>query len=300
MDSLISFYKKQFGLQHATFIRIEHNDTMVAIVYKVIVPSSLPLILKISTRPGDYYREVYFLNYLANKLPVPRLLDSSAPSESAYGAVLMECLSGDLLILSNFSNMAYQVGVLLAKIHANRVDGYGDLIHPPLSSNPCSDLIFKFEEGLAECANHLPQALLERCRHYINERLYILTDADGPCITHRDFRPGNIIVENNKISGIIDWASGRASFAEEDFYSLEHARCFSSLKAKQLFLQGYASVRPLPDYDKMLPILSLSKVIGMIGFMVKTGTWNTSHKKLYQYNYQLLEQIMTTNKGYGF
>ncbi|MGQ3887830.1 aminoglycoside phosphotransferase family protein [Legionella sp. CNM-1927-20] len=292
----INFYKEQLGLEDATFVHIQHDDTMVAIVYKVIFPFSSPLILKISTRSDDYYREDYFLNYLANKLPVPHLVASIPPSENSYGALLMECLPGDLLRQSDFLVMAYRVGVLLAEIHANCVEGYGDLIHAPLNSNPCNHFMFKFEEGLTECATHLPQDLLERCRYYINEQLYLLKKVDGPCITHRDFRPGNILVENNKISGIIDWASGRASFAEEDFYSLEHSRCFSSLEAKQLFLQGYASVRPLPDYDKMLPILSLSKVIGMIGFMVKTGTWNTSHKKLYQYNYQLLEQLIAFNK----
>ncbi|WP_419420714.1 aminoglycoside phosphotransferase family protein [Legionella sp. D16C41] len=292
----INFYKEQLGLENATFVHIQHDDTMVAIVYKVIVPLSSPLILKISTRSDDYYREAYFLNCLANKLPVPRLVASIPPSENSYGALLMECLPGDLLRQSDFLVMSYQVGVLLAEIHVNRVEGFGDLIHTPLDSNPCNHFMFKFEEGLAECAAHLPQVLLERCRCYMNEQLYLLKEVDGPCITHRDFRPGNILVENNKISGIIDWASGRASFAEEDFYSLEHAHCFSTLKVRQLFLQGYASVRTLPNYSRMLPILSLSKVIGMIGFMVKTGTWDTSHKKLYQYNYQLLKQIIAFDK----
>ena len=31
-----------------------------------------------------------------------------------------------------------------------------------------------------------------------------LSVTDGPCIVHRDFRPGNLMALNNQIQGVID------------------------------------------------------------------------------------------------
>ena len=54
--------------------------------------------------------------------------------------------------------MAYDIGSLLARIHLNRVAGYGDLIQPDsLNFDPRVYFTLKFEEGFSECSNHLPE-----------------------------------------------------------------------------------------------------------------------------------------------
>ena len=74
IDKIIPFYQEYFGLQNALFSRIDHEDAMVAIVYKITQPLGSQLILKICERPSDYKREVYFLNHFSGKLPVPHIL----------------------------------------------------------------------------------------------------------------------------------------------------------------------------------------------------------------------------------
>ena len=97
MDNLITSYQQRLTLQNATFSRIEHEDAMVAIVYKVTLSTGTPLILKICTRSNDYLREVYFLTHFAGTLPVPRIIQLVPPEEGIHGAILMECLPGTLL-----------------------------------------------------------------------------------------------------------------------------------------------------------------------------------------------------------
>ena len=46
MDTLIKIYQQRLNLVQATFTRIEHEDAMVAIVYKVTEPSGRDYILK--------------------------------------------------------------------------------------------------------------------------------------------------------------------------------------------------------------------------------------------------------------
>lgn len=290
MDNLITLYQQRFNLQGAIFSRIEHDDAIVAIVYKVTQPNGPQLILKICPRSKDFLREVYFLKHFAGRLPVPRIIQAVQPETDIDGAILMECLPGRPLKITDLTDaLAYEMGSLLARIHLNRVAGYGDLSEPHnLSPDPRVYFTLKFEEGFDECSNHLPNALMDQCRRYFNTHLHLLASVDGPCIIHRDFRPGNLIVYNGKLQGIIDWASGRASFAEEDFCPLEHGE-WTTHPTKKSFLAGYASIRPIPDYSPMMVLLRLSRAFNIIGYTVKSGTWKTSNARMYQYNRQFLE-----------
>lgn len=285
-------YQQLLNLEGADFTRIDHDDAMVAIVYKVTQHDQPPLILKICSRTKEYLREVYFLKHFAGALPVPRII-KLLPQENA---ILMECLPGD--VQKDFTaGLAYEMGSLLARIHLHRTEGYGDLTRPEsLDSNPQSYFTQEFEEGLAECSGHLPKDLLERCRAYYDAHVHLLDSVDGPCLIHRDFRPGNVIVHDGKLQGIIDWASARASFAEEDFCTLEHGEWALRPASKRPFFAGYSTIRPVPDYDGMMPLLRLSKAIAILGFMVKRGTWE-SNPRLYQFNRQFLSNIQQITDG---
>jgi len=293
MDHIISLYQQRFNLKNARFTRIEHEDAMVAIVYKVTQANSAPLILKICVRPHDYAHELYFLKYFADRLPVPRIVDVMQPQTNISGAILMECLPGTLLKVAECTDaLAYEVGSLLARIHLNTTTGYGDLTQPQtLSADPRAYFTMKFQEGLSECDNHLPKKLMEQCQTYYDAHVQLLDSVDGPCMTHRDFRAGNLMVHDGKIQGIIDWSSARATFAQEDFCTLERDDWSNNAHNKNSFLAGYASIRPIPEIQKIIPLLRLSKAIAAIGFAVKRSTWKTSAATLYQLNRRFLEKF---------
>lgn len=266
---------------------------MVAAVFKITQPGHSDLILKVCSRKGDFLREAYFLRRFAGRLPVPHIIQLVEPEAGVDGAVLMECFSGELLKAEAFSsNLTYEIGSLLARIHLERVGGYGDLTEPGhLSADPRVPFTMKFEEGLEECKGHLPDSLLEKCRQHFDKDIDLLATADGPCVIHRDFRPGNFIVERGRVQGIIDWSSGRGGFAEEDFCPLEFGEWSDSSPYKSSFLEGYASVRKIPNYKPMMSLLRLSRAVAAVGFTVKRGTWESRNSKLYQFNRRFLESL---------
>jgi Ser/Thr protein kinase RdoA (MazF antagonist) len=291
MDNLIAPYQQRLNLQNANFSQIEHDDAMVAVVYRVTQSSGTELILKICPRDEDYRREVYFLKYFADKLPVPRIVQVVQPETGISGAVLMECLPGAPLKITDISDaLAYEIGSLLARIHLNRAVGYGDLTQPDdLTLDPRVYFTLKFEEGIAECSDHLPKVLIDQCRRYYDTHIHLLALVDGPCMIHRDFRPGNVIVHEGKLQGIIDWAGGRGSFAEEDFCPMEHWEWPLHPTSKKSFLSGYANIRPIPNYSAIMPLLRLSRALNVIGFTVKRGTWKSNYARVYQFNRRFLD-----------
>lgn len=292
MNDQYTLYQQYLKIGEATFSRIDHKDAMVAEVYKITQQDGKQFILKICDRINDYLREVHYLRLFENKIPIPQIIQVVEPDKFRHGAILMECLTGTLLQSEELSTvLAYEIGCCLAKIHLIRLPGYGDPLQNNLSNDPRAYFRLKFEEGFKECNHHLPLSLLNKCRHYFDSHIDLLLAVDGPCVVHRDFRPGNLIVNNGELQGIIDWSGARASFAEEDFCSLEHGEWLTSSQSKMSFLEGYASVRPIPDYRRLISLLRLNKAIATIGFTVKRGTWNSNHATIYQFNRGFLEML---------
>ena len=292
MKQIIKIYQQYLNLQDANFSLIDHEDAMVAIVYKITKTDGTELILKISERPNDFFREVMLLKQLSGKLSVPKIIQIVEPNEKIHSAILMEFLTGELLKKDELTEkLAYEIGESLACIHLNRFTGYGDPIDHHLNLDPTIYFSFKFEEGIKECESQLPIELIKKCQKYYQAQQHILQSVDGPCLAHRDFRPGNLIVENNQLKGIIDWLGARASFAEEDFCSIEHGDWLANSFIKNSFLSGYANIRPVPDYMPFISLLRLNKAIATIGFTVKQGTWKNRNSGIYQANLQFLENF---------
>ncbi len=291
MESLISLYKERLNLPKAQFSFIDHEDAMVAAVFKISQQNSPDLILKVCSRKGDFLKESYFLSRFADKIPVPKIIQLIEPEAELDAAVLMECVPGDLLKSETITKaLAFEIGALLACIHLDHAEGYGDLTDPShLSRDPRIPFTIKFEEGLEECKGHLPESLLETCRRHFHKNIDLLLSADGPCVIHRDLRPGNIIASDGKVRGIIDWSSGRGGFAEEDFCPLEFGEW--PVDFKSAFLEGYASIRKVPDYKPMMPLLCLSRAVAAVGFTVKRGTWESRNSKLYKFSLSYLESL---------
>ena len=291
MNDLADLYRRKLNIPHAVFTHIDHEDAMVAAVFKILQLGRRDLILKVCSRKEDFLRESYFLNLFAGKLPVPKLIQLIEPEKALDAAVLMECVQGNLLQPGTITeDLAKEIGSLLARIHLEPAEGYGDLTDSTsLSDDPRLPFTMKFEEGLEECQGHLPNSLLEICRKHFDKDIHLLTSTDGPCVIHRDFRPGNLIASNGKIEGIIDWSSGRGGFAEEDFCSLEFGGWPASCKAA--FIEGYASIRKVPNYIQIMPLLRLNKAVAAVGFTIKRGTWESKNSKLYQSNLYYLQSL---------
>ncbi len=289
----LEVYKKQLALEAATFTHINHADTIIAEVYKVVMPDKKPFILKICPRIDDYHREVLFLRQLKGCIPVPEIIATIEPSSSYFGAILMEYVKGELLKDENWSNdLAFEIGVALAHLHNNQTDGYGDLTKPKaLVREPNLYFNEKFQEELDECKGHLPENLIEKCNMYLDNYQNLLANVDGPCIVHRDFRPGNMIIWHGSLQGIIDWAGARSGFAEQDFCAIEHFKRAPHSKYKQVFLEGYSSIRPLPNYQLIMPLLQLGRALAVIGYTFKSKTWNNSNSSLYTVNRQFLDSF---------
>ena len=80
-------------------------------------------------------------------------------------------------------------------------------------------------------------------------------------------------------------------FNQTDFY-LTLTEWSNNTSYKEAFLRGYAIIRKVPEYGRLMPLLRLSRAIGAIGFTVKRRTWESKGAKIYQFNRKYLDEFL--------
>ena len=293
MNLPVDEYLRLMSIEAAKIEKIAHEKSMSSNVYQILSKDQTPMILKICFNPERYRRETYYLDRLKNQLPVPGIIERLEPVKERQGAILMQFLAGAPLSNAELSDdLSYQMGSHLARLHRLSAEKYGDLSLNGPPSEPIQELRLYFQESIEECQPVLPQSLLDKARKFFENNLPDPGQLDGPCIVHRDFKPGNIMADKCHIQGIIDWENARGSFAEEDFVQMDRLVWSEDARSKKPFLEGYAKIRPLPDIDPVLPLLRLCKALGAIGFTIRRGTWKTIHRATYEKNLEFLKNCV--------
>ena len=98
-----------------------------------------------------------------------------------------------------------------------------------------------------------------------------LPTPDGPSLIHMDFRPANIIVDGEKVSGMIDFESVRFGSTEMDFSKLYRDFLSFDVTLYNAYQEGYNSIRPLIDLEKVLPFYQFTDAFNSIGWCKRRG-----------------------------
>jgi Ser/Thr protein kinase RdoA (MazF antagonist) len=305
MTDFVRVYREKLNLPDAHFEKIEHEQALVAIVYKVTLPDGTAYILKISPKEIHYQRELWGLQIFANILPVAKVIQTVPPSLGVYGAILMEILPGSLVTEQNLTqDVAVQLGAMLAKIHQVRTSGYGEIVQPETwILDPVQYVESNLIKRSAGCRPLVSQKLLDQVENYFEHHKELLKSVDGPCAVHWDFRAGNILIDHDRVGGILDWAGARSSFAQDDFVRFFHNGWPSPCSVNpaensampcayaQAFLQGYASIRPVPKFGEMMPLLRMSTTLNTMDYLIKVGTAQGKDAWLFDYNHNFLKEF---------
>jgi aminoglycoside phosphotransferase len=261
---------QQFGLQLQSINEVE--DSHSSKVYKCTLDNGTNVFLKIPYTKLKCQRELEAYNILKGRVSIPKILEYWSGDEECPGAFLLSELKGKPLTPEASPTVAYQIGVLQAEMHS---------IHPPAVqvltginnefvnwSNFVENQFYSFAEDVKDI---LDARLYIQAIDKFEEMKQLLPSPDGPSFIHMDFRPANIIVDDNKVSGIIDFESVRFGATEIDFTKLyRDFLCFNST-LYQSYQEGYNSIRPLIDLEIVLPFYRFTDAFNSIGWCKRRG-----------------------------
>jgi aminoglycoside phosphotransferase (APT) family kinase protein len=124
----------------------------------------------------------------------------------------------------------------------------------------------KFEGFSLYASKVLPKDLLEKSQKHFEKGLQELPQSDGPCIIHLDFRPGDILVKDNKVAGIIDFESARIGSPEMDFSKINRDIWEHNEGTKGAYVKGYETIRPMIDLERILPFYMFIEAFCSVGW----------------------------------
>lgn len=256
-------------------------------VYKLTLEQDYKVILKIPYNISKYKREINALKILEDRLPVPKLVDHYTSSD--YGMMLLSYIDGEPIEGPISKRLAYDMGELLASLHINKTPRFGDLTDEETSY----DSWWKFMQQLfynykPYCSTVIAEEELNQYETTFNLLYERLPEADGPCLVHMDYRPGNILINNGRISGLIDFETLRGGSSDIDLTKIKHYVWDRYEGTQREFLAGYSSIRKIPDIDRSIPFYEFANAFSSIGWCIKRNKLND---KFLKENLQRLRQL---------
>ncbi|SEA73429.1 phosphotransferase family protein [Paenibacillus sp. 276b] len=226
-------------------------------VYKLTLLSGEDVYVKIPYNKDKLFREFQMLEILKDVIPVPKVLDIWYGDESNTGALLLSAIQGVPCTENMDEKLSFQMGVYHAMLHEVKTPGYGyhstDGFNILDQNNWRLHIKNNFEKWKEPCKELLEPALYERCILHFDGVFSALPDPDGPCLVHMDFRPGNILVNGNKVTGIIDFESARGGSSEIDFTKINRYIWEVNPRTKSPYFEGYQTIRNMLNLEIVLP-----------------------------------------------
>ncbi|MGD6844438.1 phosphotransferase family protein [Bacillus infantis] len=256
-------------------------------VYKLVLQGGQTVYLKIPFSRDKLERELEMLQRLRGYVPVPAVLDQWEGDGDISGALLLEGIEGEPCTRGMNTELAFQIGRHHAKLHNAPVPKEYLCFDPKAWREMVKE---KFEHFGLHASKVLPESLLEMSQKHFYKSFQELPVPDGPCIIHMDFRPGNILVKENKVAGIIDFESARAGSPEMDFSKINRDVWERHEGAREAYIKGYETIRPMIDLDSILPFYKFFDAFCSVGWGQKRGA--EKHRKFIRENEVLLSSLL--------
>lgn len=264
-------------------------------VYKLTLLSGEDVYVKIPYNKDKLFREFQMLEILKDVIPVPKVLDIWYGDESNTGALLLSAIQGVPCTENMDEKLSFQMGVYHAMLHEVKTPGYGyhstDGFNILDQNNWRLHIKNNFEKWKEPCKELLEPALYERCILHFDGVFSALPDPDGPCFVHMDFRPGNILVNGNKVTGIIDFESARGGSSEIDFTKINRYIWEVNPRTKSPYFEGYQTIRNMLNLEIVLPFYNFYDAFSAVVWCKNRGV--ERNQSFLQENIEVLKKSVS-------
>lgn len=266
-------------------------------VYLLTLKSGEKVVLKIPFSSQKLENEKKTLELLNGKVCVPKVIDFYEGDNTMPSALLISYIDGASLTGNITEELSYQIGVMLAEIHSIPLRKYGKIEAEGERDEPnvyFNNLRETYNKNFVFCEKVMDSEKLSICNEIFKYYFSKLPTPDEPCLLHSDYRMGNILVKNSKVVGIIDFEVANGGVAEADFSLLKREVFDIYRGTKESFLNGYKTIRKLPDLHNTLPFYEFLTAFSRIGWCIKRE--KTNEHFYFEFNNQIdgiIEKYLT-------
>lgn len=226
----------------------------------------------------EYKKEYKILDMLKDSIPVQKIykFDRSAFIENKYyviykfleGKTLSKTLNNGEIISEKIIREAADI---LADIHKTNFDSVGFLdenLNVEYNLKPLNQWYDEFMTDVVK--SRLGEEIVQKIRMIIQDNIDDLLSMDSNSrLVHGDFQGTNILIDNNKISGIIDWEFAMSGHPLSDIGQFFRYEEYFDEESILIFEEQYRkkSNYNLPhNWYKLSRIRDLANLIQLMGF----------------------------------
>lgn len=276
--------KKVFENLNIEVLKLEKINVLADLVYKVYSKNK-NYFIKIYLRDKNEYlaeklNNLYSLMFEKN-IPVPKVIKyDNSKKELDYVYIIFSEVRGEPL-KNKFKDMSfedkkeffYDFGKVLAKINSITFDKFGESIDlknvekiNEINSGPFNTWKEMHQSLISHRLSFFENTELENLinpiKYYFKTNSNLIDYSIKARLLHEDLNQKNIFIENNKISGIIDFDGAIIGHNEEELMRTEGANFSDKKELKQVFLDGYESILKLDEgYEKRRSFYFLSRYL---------------------------------------
>lgn len=203
-------------------------------------------------------------------IPVPEIIARKSVHDKEY--LIVQKMNGEMpkSFIGQSEDFLHQFGTWLAKVHLHRLNYFGNLAKTKMDHKE------NFHQKLSQAMT----IIVDREHHHTSKiRLYLesilkeLSELPSPehfCPILIDLDPSQFLVEDGKISAIVDIEAYAVGPREFDFIGLEYVL---DETASRSFINGYEEILQLPDLSHCRTVYRyLYRLLGVQG-EVDLDTW---------------------------
>lgn len=251
-ENEITSLLRRLGITSSSVTRLEESS-FGSKVYRIETDRQTK-VLKLFYGSREYWRERKTLELLQATGFVPQVLDGLPSIDGFDGALLLEYIENENLASSRIDDSAaHSTGVRLAQIHKHSLGMFGFFGPEGVEPYPFQGW-WSFRRYLLTndwasfVRKRLDEKFVRRCCDHIEWSSKSFHDDEPTCLTHCDFRFGNVLRRRDGQLSVIDFESAREGDGAYDFIKIwEQIGRGQDGREWASFLQGYATARPLPD-----------------------------------------------------
>jgi Ser/Thr protein kinase RdoA (MazF antagonist) len=268
--------------------------------YRIVIEGD-PYILQLTSNsePHELENCVRSFEFLENsKVPVPKTFTNGVQEFDSSYYVIVENLPGEAISRVDDHSITLKAGRCLAWIHESESfeeEGWIEWVegNPEVLGFEEGDLRDKIRQLMIErlefCRNKDMSWLAEITERFLEEHVEKIPKNFEPVFVHHDFNPGNTLVEDGCITGILDFDYAHSSHSHRDLAKAANKFWLRGGKREKLY-KGYEQERELEDFEKYENLYLLESLIDEIASMIEHNHMKRDECRKYQQELLRLEQ----------
>ena len=225
------------------------------------------------TDPHELENCLRSFSFLSGGIPVPEPVTDGVETHGDLHYTIVTELSGDTL--QPDEELTRESGRLLAQIHESRVfeePGWIDWEdgEPEVVGFPDDSLRRRIQEVLKDWRQFfvsLDAGWLVDATDTALENLDTVPEDFTPVLVHHDFNPGNILVEDGEITGILDFDYTHSSHSVRDIAKASN-KFWIRGGDRETFYSGYSEIREPERFEETIDFYLLETFLDELGGMM--------------------------------